>query len=82
MMRAAIEGARLGAKKYKTKVPKVIGVTVLTSIDKNILNNQLEINKSVEEQVFSLAKISKESGLDGIVCSAADLQKIKGKLPK
>ena len=35
----------------------------------------------IEQQVLNLALISYESGLDGIVCSAADLHAVKGHLP-
>ena len=33
MMQAAVEGARKGAEKYGTEIPKITAVTVLTSID-------------------------------------------------
>jgi orotidine-5'-phosphate decarboxylase len=35
----------------------------------------------VEEQVLKLAKLASDCGLDGIVCSAADLHAIRGELP-
>ena len=82
MMQAAVEGARVGVKKYGTNVPKIIAVSVLTSINEDILNNQLKIPGKVEEQVLSLAKLANEAELDGIVCSAADLHTIRDKLPE
>ncbi len=81
MLKAAVEGANIGAQKYGTIVPKVIGVTVLTSIDRNILNYQLKVPGSVKDQVLNLAQLCNTSGLDGIVCSAAYLYAIKDKLP-
>ena len=39
------------------------------------------MNGSVEEQVLHLATLSNESGADGIVCSAVDLDFVKEKLP-
>jgi len=81
MLKAAIEGAKKGVEKYGGDMPKIIGVTILTSIDKNIMNNQLNISGEVDEQVLRLAKLVQEAGLDGIVCSAADLYAIKDKLP-
>jgi orotidine-5'-phosphate decarboxylase len=81
MMQKAVEGARDGAKKYGTEIPKIVGVTVLTSIDEDILNNQLRVSGKVEEQVLNLAQLSEEAELDGIVCSAKDLYAIKDKLP-
>ena len=81
MLKAAVDGAKSGVKKYGAKLPKIIAVTVLTSIDQNILNNQINISGTVEEEVLRLAKLTLEAGLDGIVCSAADLYAIKHKLP-
>ena len=62
--------------------PKITAVTILTSIDKNILNNEIGISGEVEDEVLKLARLTKEAGLDGVVCSAADLYAIKDKLPE
>lgn len=82
MMKAAVEGAREASEKHKIKKPKIVAVTILTSIDRNIMNTELKINGSVEEQVLNLALLAQKAGIDGVVCSAADLAFIKGKLPK
>jgi len=50
--------------------------------NKNILNNQLGVSGKVEEQVLNLANLANQAGLNGIVCSAADLYAIRSKLPK
>ncbi|MBU0907641.1 MAG: orotidine-5'-phosphate decarboxylase [Nanoarchaeota archaeon] len=81
MMRAAVEGARSGAERYGMEVPKVIAVTVLTSIDQGIMNDQLRVPGLVEDQVLHYAFLAHQAGLDGIVCSAADLGAIRDKLP-
>ena len=79
MMKAALQGIKQ-SKKFKK--PKVIAVTMLTSLDNKIMNTQLKIPGKIEKQVLHLAKLSKEAMLDGIVCSANDLKTIKNKLPK
>ena len=81
MMKAAVEGVEEACKTHNLRKPKIIGVTVLTSIDRHILNAEVRIPGSVEEQVFHLAALTQQAGLDGIVCSAADLQAIKNRLP-
>ncbi len=81
MMKAALDGANETATKLGIKRPKIIAVTILTSIDQKILNEELKVNGSVEEQVLNLAQLTQKTGLDGIVCSAADLYAIKDKLP-
>ena len=82
MMKAALAGSEETATKLGIKRPKIIAVTILTSIDQKILNEELKVNGKVEDQVLNLALLTKEAGLDGIVCSAADLYSIKDKLPK
>jgi len=79
MMKAAIDGIN---EANVQKKPKVIAVTILTSIDENILNNEIGISGKVEDEVLKLALLTKEAGLDGVVCSAADLYAIKNKLPE
>ncbi|MDP6642364.1 MAG: orotidine-5'-phosphate decarboxylase [Candidatus Nanoarchaeia archaeon] len=80
MMEAAVEGAKESAEKYGVIVPKIVGVTILTSIDRNIMNKELRIEGSVEDHVRWLAYNSGMAELDGVVCSAADLNHIKKEL--
>lgn len=82
MMKAALKGAAEASEKYGVERPKITAVTVLTSIDQNILNHELKVEGKVEEQVLRLATLANEAGLDGIVCSAADLYAVKDKLPE
>ncbi len=80
MMSAAVQGVE-GAAQPGGKRPKVIAVTVLTSIDESILNEECGVPGRVEDQVLRLALLTSAAGLDGIVCSAADLHALKGQLP-
>lgn len=81
MMKAAVEGVKSGVEKYGVEAPKVTAVTILTSIDQEALNNELKISGKVEEQVLNLALLAHRAGMDGIVCSAADLYAVKDELP-
>jgi len=81
MMKAAVAGAQEAVAQKNLRKPKIIAVTILTSIDKSIMNNELNIPGDVESQVLKFAQMTNECGLDGIVCSAADLYAIKDKLP-
>jgi orotidine-5'-phosphate decarboxylase len=60
----------------REKRPKILGVTVLTSLDDEDLR-EMNIEKSSREQVLSLAKMAKEAGLDGVVASADEVREIK-----
>jgi orotidine-5'-phosphate decarboxylase len=79
MMQAALEGVREAAPGSGAE-PKVIGVTVLTSMNQETLNVECGVPGTVEQQVLRLALLAESAGLDGIVCSAADLQALAGKL--
>lgn len=76
MMKAAVNAIR-----DIENPPNLIGVTVLTSIDQNALNNEIRINGTVTEQVAHLAQMAVKADLDGIVCSASDLPDVKKYLP-
>ena len=56
--------------------PRLVGVTVLTSLDENDLAN-MNIRAMVEGQVLSLARLAKHAGLDGIVCSPQELGPVR-----
>jgi orotidine-5'-phosphate decarboxylase len=55
---------------------KLIGVTVLTSMGNEDLN-ELGVTKEVKSQVILLAKLAKKIGLHGIVCSALEAQEVR-----
>ncbi|MBS5115369.1 MAG: orotidine-5'-phosphate decarboxylase [Erysipelotrichaceae bacterium] len=67
MMKAAIEGLEEG--KIGEKRPTCIAVTCLTSLDQEVLDNELMIHEPLEKVVLKWAKNANEAGLDGIVCS-------------
>ena len=77
MMKAAADAA--AKAKYR---PKILGVTLLTSIDQLMLNTELAVPLTTDEYVVHLAQKAVEAGLDGLVCSAADLEKVKPVLPQ
>jgi len=76
MMKAAARGAAAAARR-----PKILGVTLLTSIDSSMLNNELAVPLSAGDYVSHLAEKAVEAGIDGLVCSAADLEAVKPSVP-
>ena len=58
---------------------KLIAVTVLTSMDENQLKS-INIDISPEDQVLSLATLTKNKGLDGVVCSAQEAKSLRENL--
>ncbi|WP_105168319.1 orotidine-5'-phosphate decarboxylase [Pseudoalteromonas sp. T1lg23B] len=74
-----MQKAKEALEKYGDKAPLLIAVTVLTSMDQGQLL-RLGIEKTPQEQVVYLAKLAKEAGLDGVVCSAQEAQLLKSQL--
>ena len=58
---------------------KLIAVTVLTSMDQAQLNT-VNIQETPESQVKYLAKLTKNAGLDGVVCSAQEAEMLRREL--
>ena len=71
--------AKEALSSYGEKAPLLIAVTVLTSMGEEDLKG-IGINKSPDEQVMVLAKLTKECGLDGVVCSAWEAKDLKSAL--
>ena len=61
--------------------PYIIGVTVLTSLTQTDLA-QTGVDRSIDEQVMHLARLSQQSGLDGVVCSAQEAVILRDQLGK
>ena len=72
MMQAAIEGL---TRPDGTR-PLLIAVTQLTSTDQESMENDLLINKPIDEVVMHYASNAKKAGLDGVVCSPLEAGKV------
>jgi orotidine-5'-phosphate decarboxylase len=73
--RRMMEAARNEIEK-KSHRPLLIGVTVLTSMERaDLADIGLDIDPQV--QVERLAKLTEQSGLDGVVCSAQEVALIR-----
>ncbi len=64
---------------YGKDRPLLIGVTVLTSMEASDLAG-IGIKQEPQQQVLNLASLAKNSGLDGVVCSAQEASILKGNL--
>lgn len=74
MMEAAVEALQA----YKQK-PKLIAVTVLTSMEQSDLAD-IGLDVEPQVQVKRLAGLAKQAGLDGVVCSAHEAEMLKQEL--
>lgn len=71
MLRAAAAAART-----QTPRPKLLGVTVLTSLDHADLH-ELGIGGSPQDQVLRLAGLAFDCGLDGVICAPQEIQALR-----
>lgn len=79
MMKYALEGAQEGAEAAGIKPPKVLAVTVLTSLDGDDLS-LMGVMNDPSEQVLRMAQLTKDAGLSGVVCSAHEIQMLRRQL--
>lgn len=74
MMQAARSAVGNGAD-----APILIGVTLLTSMDQHTFD-QIGLTGSMTDTVVRLAGLAKDSGLDGVVCSAQEATALRNNL--
>ncbi|HCX68099.1 MAG TPA: orotidine-5'-phosphate decarboxylase, partial [Rhodobiaceae bacterium] len=77
MMRAAADAAKEAGESR----PLVIGVTMLTSLDASDLRDT-GVSDSPSDHVRRLAGLAASSGLDGVVCSAHEIEVLRRDLDK
>ncbi|MBC2191750.1 orotidine-5'-phosphate decarboxylase [Listeria sp. FSL L7-0229] len=75
MMEAALEGLEIGSTSGKR--PTIIAVTQLTSTSEADMQTEQLINTSLLESVLHYSDLTKQAGLDGVVCSALEAEAIK-----
>jgi orotidine-5'-phosphate decarboxylase len=76
MMEGAFRAAAATAERQKRTAPLVIAVTVLTSMDAPTLHS-VGVDRPLDSQVVALARLTKESGLDGVVASPLETAAIR-----
>ena len=76
--RRMMEAAADAVANYRHR-PQLIGVTVLTSMEQGDLR-ELGFTQTPEELVLAWAALAKDSGLDGVVCSAHEAHALRQSL--
>jgi orotidine-5'-phosphate decarboxylase len=77
MMQRAVDSTVKEAEASGIQRPLVIGVTVLTSINQTILEQEIGINRDIKDQVVKWALLAKEAGLNGVVASPKEITAIR-----
>jgi len=72
MMQRAVKAA-----KKRNRFIKILGVTLLTSLDSQILREELGFERSLREEVVHLVSLAKKAGLDGVVTSPYEIEELR-----
>lgn len=73
---AMMIAARKAADAAEARRPKLLGVTVLTSLSADDLS-AVGQNHDTQTQVVQLAKLAQSSGMDGIICAPTDIAAVR-----
>jgi len=76
MMKAFVDGGRAAAAKAGLPAPRLIAVTVLTSLDAAAVH-AIGLAGSPREAALRLAVLAQGAGLDGVVCSPDEIAVIR-----
>lgn len=77
MLEAAVAGARAGAARKGLPAPRVLAVTVLTSLDAGALRDAIGLTEDVQAATVRLARLARAAGCDGVVCSPREAAAVK-----
>jgi orotidine-5'-phosphate decarboxylase len=78
MLEEAIKATLMVSDIKNVARPKLLGVTVLTSIDEAYFRDLFgNIERTLEEQVISLVQLARSAGMDGVVASPHEVQLIR-----
>ena len=76
MIRAAVEACAEQSAKLSVKKPILLGVTVLTSLDDQAVQ-EIGFPKSASAQVKHFVELAQQNKLDGVVCSPLELPLVR-----
>jgi orotidine-5'-phosphate decarboxylase len=82
MMKKAAESLSALSLRKNVERPRLIGVTILTSIDQKALRDELGVELRMNSEVKHLAGLAQKAGLDGVVASPEDVEMIRSRFGK
>ncbi len=79
MIEATVKATVAEAEKAQREVPLLIGVTVLSSFNDQMLRNEVGVERRLEHHVEQLAAMGQECGLSGVVASPREAAMLRKK---
>lgn len=80
MVSQAVKTSRETAKRLGKKDPTILGVSLLSSFGQRTLTEELCVDTVIEDYILKLARLAKDTGVDGIIAGASEAKKIKQEL--
>jgi len=80
--KAMIQAAADAASEFGAKGPKILAVTVLTSLDQTDLEDVGIVGRAPADQVLAMAKFATSNGAHGLVCSPKEVGALSKMLPQ
>jgi orotidine-5'-phosphate decarboxylase len=78
MLEEAVKAILMGSRRGDSEKPKLLGITVLTSIDEAYFSDLFgNVQRTLAEQVIFLAQLARSAGLDGVVASPQEIVPIR-----
>ena len=77
MTASVVKASRAAAKSFGVEPPTILGVTLLSSFGQKTLTTELCVEKNIHDYVLELAKVAKETELNGVVASATEAKIIR-----
>jgi len=74
---AAVAAAGEGAKSAGCSPPKLLAITLLTSLNSRDLAFDLRVPIELPEYVLKMALLARETGINGVVCSPQEAQQLR-----
>ncbi len=81
MLRAAVLSAHDAAQTSGLPPPRVLAVTVLTSISEDVLRNELDVNMQLPSYVAHLASMAYRAGCAGVIASPHEIEVVRDAVP-
>jgi orotidine-5'-phosphate decarboxylase len=78
MLEEAVKATLMVSEAKKINKPKLLGITVLTSIDEAYFKDLFgDLKRNLDEQVLFLAQLACSAGMDGVVASPKEVRFIR-----
>lgn len=77
MLRAAADAARTASCEAGLPCPKLLGVTLLTSLGPEVLRDEMNVPNDLGDYVGRMARLASENGCDGVIVSPHEIETVR-----